>query len=135
MRERKLEYLGQPYTHELAAVRELRATIGAFAVAILQANNRDAYSPLAHCHYANELFPVSEKKWLEHCHTMVLKCDSMTVLRLAGWKSSKGLKFELEVAEPLGKEIVFLDKEDFENFFAPQTFFALWDRHDRIVNG
>lgn len=122
-------YLGSPYTHKLAEVRELRYRAVEEACAWFHNRNVVVYSPIMHWHNCavRLALPTHAEPW-ETQNYGILSCSyRMGVLQLEGWKSSVGLKGEVQKAlgfsipvigyQMIDREVVktgLLDITDFE---------------------
>lgn len=76
------------------------------------------YSPIVHNHMIAKRFnlPVSFDFWKEYNYSMLRLAESLCVLKLEGWKTSKGLKDEIEYAEYLRLPIEFVDYKESQYF-------------------
>jgi hypothetical protein len=71
------------------------------------------FSPIAHTHpiaVRCEL-PRTWDYWEKFDREHIARCDKMTVVMLDGWSTSKGIKAEIEIAEELGKPIIYIKPE------------------------
>ena len=90
-------YLASPYTHKDSSTRELRYLAARDHTAQLLAQGLIIYSPIVHCHdlaKANSL-PYDASFWTRYNFAMLARCDFIRVLKLPGWKESKGVKAEV----------------------------------------
>ena len=91
-------YLASPYAHEDEAVREERHRAAEAHVAFLLQRSRWVFSPIVHCHELKKrhALPEGHEFWLTYdCHILA-KADELHVLQLEGWRSSKGIRMELD---------------------------------------
>lgn len=99
-------YLASPYSHRSAAVREDRfQRVARFAAELSTAGDL-VYSPIVHGHAMrvhgdawNVQLPTDWEFWQRHCLHMLAHCTEVLVLALDGWKTSRGVRAELEEAE------------------------------------
>lgn len=105
---RTLAYLGQPYWHEDAWIRDQRVRWGARAAAYLMEHSEYVFSPIAHAaEIRNQLVdPHKEPEfWLSFDKVIFNRCDFLLILPLVGWKESHGLATEVGWANSLNKPI------------------------------
>lgn len=102
-------YLGQPYSHPHAKVREARYKAGLEWCARLQ--SRIPYSPIVHWHNVakSHSLPTDADYWLEHCYHILGLSKALFVLQLDGWEKSYGLAKEIEYAARTGLTIAAVD--------------------------
>lgn len=108
-----LVYLASPYSHANVAVRERRFTDVCRAAARLMFQGFHVFSPIAHTHpiATHGELPLGWEFWREYDEVMVSRCDSLFVLMLDGWRESRGVAGEIEIAVRLGKQVRFLDPQ------------------------
>jgi hypothetical protein len=74
------------------------------------------YSPITHFHpiaYHVDL-PKDFQFWRECCLGMLRRCGELWVLCLPGWKESEGVMAEIKEAKKLGKEIIFVTEDEYD---------------------
>ena len=106
-----LKYLASPYSDPDPAVCEARFRAACRAAAILMQRGESVYSPIAHSH------PIAEHVgnhldhdfWLRQDREMLRRCDAMIVLMLPGWENSRGIAAEIELADELDLEVLYMD--------------------------
>lgn len=105
-------YLASPYTHEDPAVREHRFQLVCKHAAAMMRQGMHVYSPIA-AHHPMAMYglPINWEYWKAIDTEMVTLCSGFTVLMLAGWEDSVGVQAEIEIAESLGRIIVYDDPE------------------------
>lgn len=103
-------YLGSPYSHPDAIVREARYLAAAEALMTLLKNKLWTYSPIVHCHELSKTWgmPSDAAFWEEYDFAMLDGAHSMTVLTIRGWQESKGLSGEINRAISRGKQLTYL---------------------------
>jgi hypothetical protein len=103
-------YLAPPYSHENPAVRELRFMRINEIAAMLMASGGHVYSPISHTHPIAEAgdLPQGWDFWEQYDRHFIEWCDSLYVYCADGWKESKGVNAEIQIARELGKPIVFM---------------------------
>jgi len=110
-------YLASPYSDaNNMHVPKLRFEQVCYAASCLAAKGYKIFSPIAHCHpIANYGLPTGFDYWEPYDREFLEFCESMIVLKLPGWRESKGVQGEIKIMEELGKKIHYLDWEDIEN--------------------
>ena len=100
-------YLAIPYSgQEDYSFRKANYQAG-----ILMDQGYVVYSPISHTHpIANEChLPTDWEYWKNIDESFLSWCDILYVYCLPGWKDSKGVQAEIEIAKRLGKEIIYSD--------------------------
>ena len=108
-------YLASPYSHPDHAVMEDRFNAVCRVSAKLMLRGVLLFSPIAHTHpiaVAGEL-PRGWDFWHAYDRWFVSNCDELWVLRLDGWRESKGVSAEIALAVEYSKAVVYL-REDGE---------------------
>ncbi len=108
-------YLGCPYNHEDAKVRKKRFDAVTYVAGCLINEGKVVFSPITQNHpIANIMdLPKGWDYWEKFDSKFLTMCDELHVLMLDGWEKSVGLKGEIELADKLGKLIVYLDPKDY----------------------
>ena len=118
-------YLASPYTHKDLGVREQRAIQVAKVAGKLIQKGNNVFCPIAHSHYIAKYSEVDAASaagdnyehnpvhlmWMRVDIAMLEDCTHLYVLMLDGWKESKGVLEELDIARHLGLEVVYLDEQ------------------------
>lgn len=93
-------YLGSPYTHKEAAVREQRYLEVERACAIFHGRNVVVYSPIMHWHNCavRLKLPTHAAPWEIQNYGILARSARFGVLQLDGWRDSTGLKGERDFA-------------------------------------
>ncbi len=110
-------YLASPYTHASRDVMEIRAAQAARAAALLCRKGMLAYSPIAHGRALEQAasLPPDWRFWERQCMSHLRRWATvLAVLRLDGWKESRGVAAELAEAEMLGIPVEYVDMADLE---------------------
>lgn len=93
-------YLASPYTHERESVMDRRFRQVTAATAYYISEGFVIYSPILHFHpiaVRHEL-PRDFEFWRHVNEQILLRCDQMWVLKLPGWRESKGVQSEIKFA-------------------------------------
>lgn len=110
MLERDFTYLAVPYSHPSPSVREERFQKANEVAAYLLKAGHTVYSPISHCHpiaLAGNLSGGWEF-WKQLDEVYLRHSRQVFVLALEGWRDSRGVRGELEIAEALGLPVRYL---------------------------
>ena len=102
-------YLASPYTHPDPSVRasRFRATCQAAAKLIQQGNL--VFAPIAHSHPMTEFgLPSDWRFWECHDVEFLRRCNELAVLKLDGWRESRGVQAEIDLAIEMDLPIRYL---------------------------
>jgi hypothetical protein len=107
-----LYYLGTPYGHDLAEVREARYRENVEALTELLHQGINVFSPVVHHHPVACLRDLGRdfSFWQTQDFAFLHRSDALIVLTLPGWQESKGLAAEVEEARRLGLPVFFWDR-------------------------
>jgi hypothetical protein len=103
-------YLACPYSHPDSNVREYRFMKANQMAARLMRDGHIIYSPISHTHpiaMEGDL-PLDWAYWQSVDEFYIRLCEKVIVLTLAGWKNSKGVQAEIEIARALDKPVEFM---------------------------
>ena len=109
-------YLTTPYSHPDDKVKEARFVEACRISSILMKRGIVVYSPIAHCHPIATRFdvPTDWEFWKHFDKEIISLCrDGILVIRMEGWRESKGVSAEIQIAEELKLPISYADPEDF----------------------
>ena len=102
-------YLACPYTHEDAAVRELRFHAACRATAQLIREGQTVFCPVVHSHPLTQHgLPTEWTFWERIDGTLLRACDELVVLTLDGWEQSVGVLAEVSLATSAGKRVRYV---------------------------
>lgn len=106
----KLIYLAAPYSHEREEVMEERMKLINKEFALLIAKGYMVVSPLTQGHVAKGLVdcPGDWAFWRNLSIRLLRCCDVMFVIKLDGWRKSKGVKEEERIAGELNIPVYYL---------------------------
>ena len=109
-------YLACPYSDAIGPVRETRAQIANRVAGDLIRKGHVVYSPISHCHeIAKECnLNTTWENWKEFDEAFLSLCSEMRVIKIPGWKNSRGVKMEMEIAQRLNMPIKFINLADLE---------------------
>lgn len=77
------------------------------------------YSPILHCHHMSKEFDLPQEYsfWKECDRNAISHCDKVFVLMMSDsvgdWESSVGITDEIAYANEIGKEVIYLECEDY----------------------
>ena len=109
--EGQFVYLGAPYTHPDPAVREARFRAVTERAARLMLAGLVLFSPITHSHPMRQYgLPVEFEFYRRSARAFIEASAAMVVLKLSGWQESVGLGEERQLAEELGKPILWLEE-------------------------
>lgn len=113
----KLAYLACPYTDDSAVVRESRHAIANDYAARLTSIVA-IYSPITHGPMLEQHLRPSVSKhhkfWMDQCIPFLRASTELYVLPLAGWRESRGVRIEMELADQLLIPVFILQSEERE---------------------
>ena len=104
-------YLACPYSHPVQNVRNKRFIDANFQAAELMSEGHIVFSPISHSHPVAKtgmLDALDLDFWLKQDLSFIEWCDSVYVMTIDGWSSSKGIQAEVEFARKIGKPIHFI---------------------------
>lgn len=103
-------YLACPYSHDDKRVRIYRFNEVNKVAAELMYLGEMVFSPISHSHPIAEAggLPLDFDYWKTFDEWFIRRCDRIVVLKLPGWRESKGVKREIEIARNFGKDIEWM---------------------------
>ncbi len=118
-----VHYLCSPYTHKNPLVMNLRyETVLAVATILIAKHGLTLIEPIAMSHEKAKRYtmPTDYAFWKEMNRRWILKCDGLIVVMLDGWKTSRGVWGEMEVAKEAGIPITYVSLDaDHQPSFCP----------------
>jgi len=109
-------YVASPYTHPNPLVREARMLlVEAYVVEkITKTPGVFYYSPIVYAHaLANRyVLPKEVDFWHGFNLPTLARADALEVLMIPGWKESKGVAWEIEEAQSIGRKIEYVEIEE-----------------------
>ena len=104
-------YLAQPFSAPEEDVRQWRFEAGCKAAAALLKAGFNTFAPVAHSHViaAHGLDGMNHAFWMRMDRPYVEWCSVIAVLTLPGWRESKGVAEEIDLARKAGKPVVYID--------------------------
>ncbi len=115
-------YLASPYTHDDPVVREQRFDAACAAAAWLMRAGLFVYAPIAHSHPLVRFgLPIEWEFWQAHECEHMKRCDELLVLTLDGWKTSRGVQAEIDLAIEMDLPIRYLSPSMISNVSGGDT--------------
>lgn len=110
----KKVYLACPYSHDDPAIREERWVASNRAAAYLMSKGYVVFAPITHSHPIAMYLDnhLSYEFWLEQDTPFLDWADELCILKIDGYKESKGVNWENRYINGLDKPVWFLDWED-----------------------
>lgn len=73
------------------------------------------FSPINHCHPIADKYnmPRTWYFWKQHDLNYIKAADEVWVLMMPNWLNSKGITAEIEYAESIGKPVVLIEVDDY----------------------
>ncbi len=110
-----MNYLASPYFHPDPAVRQKRFEDVCKAASVLMSRGEFVFSPIAHSYPIAVMgaLPLDFAYWEQYDREMLAGCEELWVLRLDGFKESKGVQAEIDIAAEYCMPVVMLNPEDY----------------------
>ncbi len=106
----KIAYLACPFAHEDKNVMMKRKDIVTQVSAELHKRDMYVFSPLTHNSPLIDLgVEQTWEKWSKFDLSMLMRCEALYVLKLEGWKKSRGVQAEIDIAISYGIPIIELE--------------------------
>lgn len=112
-----LIYVASPYSHCDPYVRDMRYRMVRAYTSTLLAQGLPAFSPIVYGHTFTEAykFPINFEAWAGFNHTMLRASAEMHVLKLDGWRASRGITDELEFCIDNNIPVSYVEYPGYEN--------------------
>jgi len=102
-------YLAAPYTHPDPRVREARFDAACVATAALVRAGQIVFSPIVHGHPLVRFdLPIEWEYWERFDREFLQRCDEVAVLMIDGWRESRGVQAEIDLAIDMDLPIRYL---------------------------
>jgi hypothetical protein len=114
--EKKLIYIGSPYSHQDPEVIEENYRRVSRLAAKLCSQGHVAFSPITYGHVllTFEKMPGDWEFWKSFCISFLEKSDELLVYKMPGWENSRGLAAEIEFATEKNIKITWLEYDPYE---------------------
>jgi hypothetical protein len=108
--EKKLIYLGCPYSHPNPHVKTQRFEAVTKVASKMMAKGEFVFSPISHTHPIAMVgnLPGGWEFWKAYDEIYLRMSRKMIVLMLDGWQESVGLTAEIELSKKLGIEVEYM---------------------------
>jgi len=102
-------YLASPYTHADLSIREARFDAACLATAELVRAGHVVFSLIVHGHPLVRFdLPIEWDYWERIDREHLRRCDEVVVLMLDGWRESRGVQAEIDLAIEMDLPIRYL---------------------------
>ena len=102
-------YLASPYSDPDPAVREQRFQAACKAAAWMMRESQMVFSPIAHSHpIAQYGRSLDWAFWKRYDQAHLANCSAVGVLKLDGWRESRGVQAEVALARGMGLPVSFM---------------------------
>lgn len=110
-------YVASPYTHTDPKIQEHRYYMAETYVVAALKQGIHVFSPIYYCHLIATKYklPGDAVFWKKFNNNMMRRADAVHVLELVGWRESRGVQYELMMADELGIPIITVEYTD-ENY-------------------
>jgi nucleoside 2-deoxyribosyltransferase len=103
-------YLASPYTHPDPVVRVRRFRATCHTAALLIRTGHVVFAPIAHSHPMTEFgLPADWEFWERYDIEFLRRSSELVVLKLDGWRESRGVQAEIDLALEMDLPIRYLD--------------------------
>ena len=111
--EKKLIYIGSPYSHQDPEVVEENYKKVSMLAAKRCSEGEVAFSPITYGHTLLGFVPMPNdwEFWKSFCLTFLEHADELLVYKMEGWENSRGLAAEIEFAESREIKVTYLEYE------------------------
>jgi len=112
LKKKPLVYLACPYSDPNPLVMTARFLEANEMAAKMVNAGYVVFSPISHFHPIAEAgkLPTSWEFWEKIDRAYLSVCSQIFVLRLPGWKISKGVNAEIAIAKEIGIPVIYLDR-------------------------
>lgn len=109
-------YVASPYSHPSALIRQKRYNAVLMFTGQLLLEGRNAISPIVYGHPFAEAgtMPPEHDAWISFNERLLSACSSIYVLKLFGWKHSRGIRHELDYAKKHEMEVIYFNGVAYE---------------------
>ena len=115
-------YLASPYSHLDPSVREARFDAACQATVELVRAGHVVFSPIVHGHPLVRFdLPTTWEYWERFDREYLRRCDEMLVLMLDGWRESRGVQAEIDLAIEMDLPIRYLSPSMISNVSGGDT--------------
>lgn len=111
--QNKFFYLASPYSHPDKDVQEIRAFEANRLSGLFMEKGIYVVSTIWCCHKCSvdRSLPGDHVWWMGYDRSFIEPAAGVLVLCMPGWKESKGVKYEIELAKEFGKPVYYVNTE------------------------
>lgn len=104
-------YLAQPYSHSDPVIQESRYSAAMYFCHLLFKANQPVYSPIIHWHNVARIYdlPGDAATWHNFNIAMLNRARKLYLMRIDGWRESRGVYTELVYAYKIGLPVYAVD--------------------------
>ena len=119
MTENGITYLAGPYTADSPRTRLSRYKILTKVASLLIEKGEIVFSPITMTHpidvlLAEDNATLGSEFWVRFDEAFMKACFRIKVLKIEGWDRSAGVKREIDYFRKMGREVIYLDPDEFE---------------------
>ena len=115
-------YLASPYSHPDPRVSERRYELACRAAAQLIRGGEPTFSPIVHSHPLVRFgLPTDWEFWQRNDREHMRCCHQLVVLTLDGWRESRGVQVEIDLAISMDLPIRYLSPETISKLSGGET--------------
>ena len=115
-------YLASPYSHAQREVRERRFEMACRATAQLIHSGQPAFSPIVHSHPLVRFGLPTDWEFWQRCDRALMSCcREIVVLQHDGWRESRGVQAEIDLAIDMDLPVRYLPAEMISNWSGGDT--------------
>ena len=105
-------YLASPFTHTDPAIQKQRFEKACAVAAKLMKGGTVIFAPIPHSYSIEQFFdkPEGFDFWMYHDLPLLQGADRLIVLKLPGWKKSRGVAREIQEAQEIGMPIEYINE-------------------------
>lgn len=102
-------YVASPYSHSDPAVQLARyEAVLNFTARQQAADPANVYfSPIVYSHHLDQRVTLSHETWMQLDRWFLERCDRVWVYMLDGWRESRGVMREIDIANEIDKRVSF----------------------------
>jgi hypothetical protein len=104
-------YVASPYSHPDPKIQEHRFHMAEEYVIAAIKQRIVAFSPIYYCHplALKYTLPGDAVFWKSFNNAMMRKAEAVHVLQLVGWRESRGVQYEMMMADELGIPLISVE--------------------------
>jgi len=109
--DKEMIYIATPYMHPNPLIREIRFKQACTIAGKLMEEGHRVFSPIIACHPISKYFnlPGDHLYWKRVDEIFIDMCTIIYVVKYDGWKDSKGIASEIDLAKRIGKPVFYVE--------------------------